>query len=166
MGSKGATEAEREAHIGWQSTVQSRHYSSLKHTAMNARTPHLLAGRSGRDKPPHPMWQCLGQAPGDGYWQRVRALAAAAGYVAGPSDPQFQQLVTERIAAGNPEREDSPAYLLKRLKELEQGTRLCVKRSAAAPRTPPPSSKSLSSSSSTSRVLQTFPRSVPRRSSA
>jgi hypothetical protein len=58
--------------FGWQSKVQSRHYSSLKHTAMNARTGHLLAGRSGRDDPPHPMWQCLAQAPGDGYdgyWQ-------------------------------------------------------------------------------------------------
>jgi hypothetical protein len=86
---------------------------------MNARTGHLLAGRSGRDDPPHPMWQCLAQAPGDGYWQRVRSLAAAAGYVTGP-DPQFQKLVTERVAAGNPEREDSPTYLLKRLKQLEQ----------------------------------------------
>jgi len=121
LGSTGASEAEREAHIGWQSTVQSRHYSSLKHTALNARTPHLLAGRSGRDDPPHPMWQCLSQSPGDGYWQRVRCLASAAGYVSGPLDPQFQKLVAERIAAGNPEREDSPAYLLKRLKELEQG---------------------------------------------
>jgi hypothetical protein len=53
----------------------------MKHSAMNARTPHLLAGRLGRDEPPHPMWQCLAQAPGDGYWQRVQALAAAAGYV-------------------------------------------------------------------------------------
>jgi hypothetical protein len=35
----------------------------------------------GGDDPPHPMWQCLVQAPGDGYWQRVRCLAAAAGYV-------------------------------------------------------------------------------------
>jgi hypothetical protein len=35
-------------------------------------------------------------------------------------DPQFQKLVTERVAAGNPEREDSPTYLLKRLKQLEQ----------------------------------------------
>ncbi len=122
LGSTGASEAERECHIGWQSTVQSRHYSSLKHTAINARTGHLLAERSGRDDPPHPMWQCLVQAPGDGYWQRVRCLAAAAGYVTGVNDldPQFQKLVTERIAAGNPEREDSPAYLLKRLKELEQ----------------------------------------------
>jgi hypothetical protein len=34
-------------------------------TAMNVRTPHLLAGRSGRDDPPHPMWQCLAQDPGD-----------------------------------------------------------------------------------------------------
>ena len=66
------------------------------------------------------MWQCLGQAPGDGYWQRVRALAAAAGYVTGPSEPQFLGLVAERVAAGNPEREDSPTYLLKRLKQLEQ----------------------------------------------
>jgi hypothetical protein len=120
LGSTGASEAERECHIGWQTTVQSRHYASLKHTAMNARTPHLLAGRSGRDDPPHAMWQCLEQAPGDGYWQRVRCLAAAAGYVTGPSDPQFQKLVTERVAAGNPEREDSPTYLLKRLKQLEQ----------------------------------------------
>jgi hypothetical protein len=122
LGSTGASEAEREAHIGWQSTVQSRHYTSLKHTALNARTPHLLAGRSGRDEPPHPMWQCLAQAPGDGYWQRVRCLAAAAGYVSGVDDldPQFQKLVTERVAAGNPEREDSPTYLLKRLKQLEQ----------------------------------------------
>ncbi len=31
----------------------------------------------------------------------------------GPSYPQFQKLVTDRVAAGNPEREDSPAYLLK-----------------------------------------------------
>ncbi len=29
MGSTGASEAEREAHIGWQSTVQSRHYRAL-----------------------------------------------------------------------------------------------------------------------------------------
>jgi hypothetical protein len=88
---------------------------------MNARTGHLLAGRSGRDDPPHPMWQSLAQAPGGGsYWQRVRYLATAAGYVAGPSDPQFQKLVAERVATGNPEREDSPAYLLKRLKQLEQ----------------------------------------------
>jgi hypothetical protein len=120
MGSKGATEAEREAHIGWQSTVQSRHYASLKHIALNARTPHILAGRSGRDEPPHPMWQCFAQAPGEGFWQRVRCLAAAAGYVTGPSEPHFQGLVTERVAAGNPEREDSPTYLLKRLKQLEQ----------------------------------------------
>jgi hypothetical protein len=75
MGSKGATEAEREAHIGWQSTVQSRHYASLKHIALNARTPHLLAGRSGRDEPPHPMWQCFAQAPGEGFWQRAQCLA-------------------------------------------------------------------------------------------
>jgi hypothetical protein len=54
------------------------------------------------------------------YWQRVRSLAAAAGYVPGPSDPHFQKLVAERVAAGNPEREDSPTYLLKRLKQLEQ----------------------------------------------
>ena len=68
------------------------------------------------------MWQCLAQAPGDGYWQRVRCLAAAAGYVAGfdDLDPQLEKLVAGRVAAGNPEREDSPTYLLKRLKQLEQ----------------------------------------------
>ncbi len=122
LGSTGASEVEREAHIGWQSTVQSRHYSSLKHMAMNARTGHLLAGRAGRDDPAHAMWQCLSQAPGDEYWQRVRCLAAAAGYVTGVNDldPQFQKLVAERVAAGNPEREDSPTYLLNRLRQLEQ----------------------------------------------
>jgi hypothetical protein len=108
LGSTGALKAEREAHICWQSTVQSRHFASLKHTALNARTGHLLAQRSGRDDPPHPMWQCLAQAPGD--------------YVTGVEvpDSQFQKLVTERVAAGNPEREDSPTYLFKRLKQLEQ----------------------------------------------
>ncbi len=35
-------------------------------------------------------------------------------------DSEFQKLVTERVAAGNPEREDSPTHLLKRLKQLEQ----------------------------------------------
>jgi hypothetical protein len=100
--------------------VQASREGSLKHAALDARTGHLLVGRSGRDDPPHAMWQCLAQAPGDEYWQRVRCLAAAAGYMSGPSDPQFQKLVTERVAAGNPEREDSPTYLLKRLKQLEQ----------------------------------------------
>jgi hypothetical protein len=63
LGSTGASE-KREAHIGWQSTVQRRHYAGLKHTALNARTPHLLAGRSGRGEPPHHKWQCPAQAPG------------------------------------------------------------------------------------------------------
>ena len=66
------------------------------------------------------MWLCLAQAPGDGRWQRARSLVAAAGCVTGPSDAQFQSLVAERVAAGDPERGDSPAYLLKRLKQLEQ----------------------------------------------
>ena len=57
-----------------------------------------------------------------GYWQRVRALAAAAGFLPGVElgNPEFQSLVAERVATGNPEREDSPAYLLKRLKLLEK----------------------------------------------
>jgi hypothetical protein len=61
-----------------------------------------------------------GPGRGDDYWQRVRALAAAAGYVSGVHDPQFQKLV----AAGNPERQDSPTYLrlFKRLEQLEQET--------------------------------------------
>ncbi len=66
---------------------------------MNAHKGHLLAGRAGRDIPPHPMWQCLAQAPADGYWQRIRCLAAAAGYVTGVEAPdsQFQKLVAERV---------------------------------------------------------------------
>jgi hypothetical protein len=57
-----------------------------------------------------------GPGRGDDYWQRVRAFAAAAGYVPGVNDPQFQKLITERVAAGNPERDDSPTYMFKRLK--------------------------------------------------
>ena len=75
LGSTGASEAERECHIGCQSTVQSRHYSSLKHAALIARTGHLLAGRAGRDDPAHAMWQCLSQAPGDGSGDAAGALA-------------------------------------------------------------------------------------------
>ena len=121
LGSKGASEAERETHIGWQSTVQSRHYASQRHIALNARTPHLLAGRSARDDPPHPMWQCLAQAPGDNYWGKVLNMAAAAGFISGVDVPdEFRELLYEKIAAGYPEREDSPTYLLKRINQLEQ----------------------------------------------
>ncbi len=140
LGSTGASEAEREAHIGWQSTVQSRHYASLKHTAMNARTGHLLAGRSGRDDPAHAMWQCLSQAPGDGYWQRVRCLAAAAGYVTGVEvpDSQFQKLVTECVAAGRQPRARGFAHVPAQASQAARARamRLCSRRSAAAPRTP------------------------------
>jgi hypothetical protein len=64
----------------------------------------------------------------------LSCLAEGACYVAGPSDPQFQKLVAECVAAGNPEREDSPAYLLK-LQTLEQGNAaLRQLKSAAAPK--------------------------------
>ncbi len=53
-----------------------------------------------------------------------------------PSDSQFQKLVTERIAAGNPEREDSPTYLLKRLKQLEQENAALRQKKRIRPRTP------------------------------
>ncbi len=54
--------------------------------------------------------------------QRPQELATSLGRptLSGPFDPHCQKLVTERIAADNPEREDSPRYLLKRLKQLEQ----------------------------------------------
>jgi hypothetical protein len=83
------------------------------------------------------MWLCLAEAPGDGYWQRVQWLAAAAGYVPGPSDSQFQKLVTERVEAGNPERDDSPACLLKRLKQLEQENATLWQKKHSRRRTPP-----------------------------
>ncbi len=98
LGSTGASEAERECHIGWQSTVQSRHYASLKHTATSARTEHR---RSAPKRLASLNGQCLAQAMGDGYWQRVRCLAAAAGCVEAP-DPQFQKLVAERVRGGQP----------------------------------------------------------------
>ena len=54
------------------------------------------------------MRLCLAQAPGEGL---------------------FQALVAERIVAGYPEREDSPTYLLKRLKQLEhENATLCQKK--------------------------------------
>jgi hypothetical protein len=116
---KGASETERNTHVGWASSIQSVHYASKKHAALNARTPYLLANRSGQDELPHPMWLALEHSDGS-YWLRVRSLAAAAGYVEGVEvDPAFKALVAERIAAGNPEKEDSPAYLLKRVRDLE-----------------------------------------------
>ncbi len=63
-----------------------------------------------------------------------KALAAAAGYVPGASDPQFLKLVADRVAAGNPEREDSPAYLLKRLKLVgKENTDLRKELSSSSP---------------------------------
>jgi hypothetical protein len=61
---------------------------------------------------------------------------------------------------GNPEREDSPAYLLKRLFEQENAALRQKKRRDAAAEL-----KDLVTSSSTSRARQTFRRSVPRHSS-
>ena len=112
------------------------------------------------------MWQCLAQAPRDGYWQRVRALAAAAGYVSGVNDldPQFQKLVAERVAAGNPEREDSPTYLLKRLKQLEQENASLRQKKRSRPEDAAAELKELVTELKHSRALQTFPRSVRRRS--
>jgi hypothetical protein len=63
-------------------------------------------------------------------------------------------------AVGNPEREDSPAYLLKRLFEQENAALRQKKRRDAAAEL-----KDLVTSSSTSCARQTFRRSVPRHSS-
>jgi hypothetical protein len=50
LGSTGASEAERECHIGWQSTVQSRHYVSLKHNRRRQGARSHLRARRGHDQ--------------------------------------------------------------------------------------------------------------------
>jgi hypothetical protein len=62
----------------------------------------------------------------------ARSHVHSAGYVAGVNDidPQFQNLVTERIAAGNPEREDSPNVPAQASETARAGERDSERRSA------------------------------------
>ncbi len=80
--------------------------------------------------------------------------------MSGPSDPQFQKLVTERVAAGNPEPEDSPTYLLKRLTQDNTSLRQ-KKRSRPEDAAAELKELVIELYGSTSRALQTFRRSVP-----
>ncbi len=99
-----------------------------------------------------------------------RPWATATGSACGASPPLLAalRLLTRSSrsswpsasAVGNPEREDSPAYLLKRLFEQENAALRQKKRRDAAAEL-----KDLVTSSSTSRARQTFRRSVPRHSS-
>ena len=53
----GATGQDIEAHIGWTSTIRTKHYQSSRTAALGATTPYLLAGRRNKDDPPHPTWR-------------------------------------------------------------------------------------------------------------
>ena len=77
-------------------------------------------------------------------------------------DPQFQKLVAERVAAGNPEREDSPALLFKRLEQHEQENVTLRQKK----RSRPEDAAAAPSSSNTSRARPSSPRSALRRSTA
>ena len=121
LDSCGATAAERETHLGWKSTIETRHYTSPKYSALNSRTSYLLAGRLDKGDSPHPMWQAINLVPqsqGATFWHRVRDVAAAAGFVDGQCDEAFKLQVAKMIsdaAITPPKAED----LLKRVRELE-----------------------------------------------
>jgi hypothetical protein len=124
MMAHGASEAERNTHVGWTDSVQRAHYASKKHAALHAKTPYLLADRRGTDPElPHSMWLCLKDVPaeaGESYWSRARYLSATAGYMEGVEvDQAFKAQVQRQIALGNPEKEDTPSYMAKRVRELE-----------------------------------------------
>jgi len=93
LATRGAAPAAREEFIGWSNSVQSSNYSVMKLRAKQSQCPYLLAGRTGREDRPHAMWELLGDAQGDTYWERVLYLAVAAGVVADSSltiDQHFQ----------------------------------------------------------------------------
>ena len=124
MDAKGATAAEREAHIGWTSTTQSKYYTSLKHRALNARTPFLLAERDGKADPPHPMWALLHEVPlsaGTSFWAKVRYLAGAANVIAGVDvDSAFVERMTEHLMQEPRTTAPDAKVLAKRVRELER----------------------------------------------
>ena len=123
LDSKGATAAERETHLGWKSTIETRHYTSPKYSSLNSRTPYLLAGRTDKGDSPHPMWSLFKSVPVSNestLWQRIRYLACAAGVIEGvvEVDSEFKVQVgkvIDEVAIPPPKAED----LLKRVRELE-----------------------------------------------
>jgi hypothetical protein len=124
LDAKGATAAEREAHIGWVSTTQSKYYMSLKHRALNARTPFLLAERDSKIDPPHPMWALLHEVPlsvGSSFWAKVRHLAGAAKVIAGVDvDSAFVDRMTGHLQQEYRCTAPDANVLAKRVRELER----------------------------------------------
>ena len=121
LDSCGATAAERETHLGWKSTIETRHYTSPKFSALNSRTPYLLAGRTDKGDSPHALWQAINFALASekaSFWQRVNHVSIAAGFVDGTVDAEFKSQVAKLIDNASippPKAED----LLKRVRELE-----------------------------------------------
>lgn len=59
----GASKDERQAHCGWVTSVDDKHYSVQQNIAAAARTPFLLAGRKGLEDPPSALWDLLPRVP-------------------------------------------------------------------------------------------------------
>lgn len=62
---KGASEIERELHHGWAATgsIEKRYYRVQLNAAAAARTPYMIANRSGPEDPPHPLYDKLDSVP-------------------------------------------------------------------------------------------------------
>lgn len=121
LDAKGATAAEREAHIGWRTTTQTKYYSSLKHRALNARTAYLLAGRASRDSPPHAFWALLAKrgVPTDapGWFDEVHALARAVGLLGGNATDAA--LRDEMLQIQQSAEDKDPDVLKRRIREMQ-----------------------------------------------
>ena len=89
---------------------------------MNSRTtPYLLAGRSDKVDSPHALWQAINFGIADekaDFWERVRRVSIATGFIDGQCDVEFKMQVVKLIdnaSIPSPKAED----LLKRVRELE-----------------------------------------------
>lgn len=101
----GSSKEERGAHIGWATSVDDRYYSQQLNIAAAAKTPYLLAGRTGPDDSPHSMWAMLASVPPDlipddvggtlKYLLQVNILALAAGFTPSHYRQQFKVLMKE-----------------------------------------------------------------------
>jgi hypothetical protein len=104
--SKGASDEERQSHLGWKRSVEAQHYASAKNIALGLRTPYMLAGRDDGDDGPHTIYHCVDKVPGEllpdelfpdksiqRYFGKVALTAMAAGYVPQHYQQYFQWIV-------------------------------------------------------------------------
>ena len=127
LATRGASPNERQLYIGWSNSVQSKNYSVLKLCALQSNCPYLMANRTSKEDPPHPMWKCFGDVPGvNNYWQRVYHLAVAAGVYNDDTvtiDDDFKAEVHRVIKRSSPPSNSNKRALLKRLREVEEELR-------------------------------------------